>query len=497
MAKSRRDRRMRRARTELRPRVREQKSGLRTAVLGLGFLATVVAVFILVYWVRFPGSEPQQQTGQSPADPPAKRTRDQTDLNTLTALFTALDESQYTPEEMDRALRHEQLAVTQHLVKILPDNAHALFILAMACQEQGNSVKATAYLEQCLQHQPGRADALDHLARIAQEGGEHERAVTFFQQALTRDPGLAGVHYRLAEALKLQGKPQAALIELGKHVAKQPQDAQAYALQGEINLQLQDYEQARGNYEKAVRLNPQLPRPYFGLATVSARLGLKAEASKYREKFKELEGQAQDVAKDRRANFDPLRVTRQSTAHTHADVAQIYRAENREALARVLWERARALDPQNVTSVFSLADLELRAGRHSEALALYQQVVTIQPQNGAAHFFIGHIHEKTGKLDAAEQAYQSVIEASPQRPEGYLTLIRFYQETRPNLPKARLVAQALTKLVPTASNFALLARICYQLKEPAPALAAIQRALDMAPHNAQYQALHQKIQEGR
>jgi len=456
-----------------------------------------MGIVLLINLNRINEPQGQSQSDKTQIDPRANTKQGQIDINTISALFTALAESQHTPEEMDRALRQEQLAVTQQLVKSLPLNANALFILAMAYQEQGDSIKATEYLEECLQRQPGRADALDHLARIAQEEGDHGRAVTLLQKALARDPSLTGAHYRLAEALKFQGQPQQALTELAKHVEKQPQDPQAYALQGEINLQLQDYEQAKVNYEKAIQLNPQLTRPYFGLATACARLGLKTEANNYRRMFKEVEKQAQDIAKDRRASFDPLLVTRQSTAHTHADAAQIFRAERRQALARLLWERARVLDPQNVTSCFSLADLDLRAGRTSEALALYQQVVAIQPQNGAAHFFIGHIHEKTGNLDAAEQAYQRVIEVSPQRPEGYLTLIRFYQETRPNLPKAKGLTQTLIKLVPTASNFALLARVCHRLGEPGPALAAIERALDMAPHNAQYQDLQQRIQEGR
>jgi tetratricopeptide (TPR) repeat protein len=453
MAKHRRDRRSRGGRVELRPRARKHKSGFRSALWGLGYLSLVVGVFAIVYLVRFNTPEPQALTDKAQADPPVTRSQDQTDIDALTAAFTALDDTQLSSEERDRALRQEQLAVAQHLAKTLPQNANALFILAMAYQEQGESVRASQYLEQCLQRQPGRADALDQLGRIAQQGGEHDRAVDLFQKTLEQDPGLAGVHYRLAEALKFQGELAQALTELAKHTALHPQAPGGYSLQGEIHLQLQDYEQAKQNYEKAIELDPQQARPYFGLATACARLGLKAEAGEYRRKFKELEIQAQDIAKDRRTHYDPLLVTRQSVAHTHADVARVYKAQQRQDQARMLWERARILDPNNLTSCFSLADLDLRAGRTSEALALYRQILKIQPRNGVAHFFIGHIHEKAGNLDGAESAYQKVIEVNPQRPEGYLTLIRFYQETHPNLPRAKTLAQALIKLAPQNAKY--------------------------------------------
>ena len=462
MAKHRRNRRSRRGRAESSPRARKHKSVSRSALWGLGYLAVVIAVFALVYLIRFSIPERQAQTYNAQADPPLIASQDQTDTTALTASFTALDDTQRPSEEVDRALRQEQLAVAQHLVKTLPQNANALFILAMAYQEQGDSVSASQYLEQCLQRQPRRADALDQLGRIAQQEGDHDRAVDLFQRVIVQDPDLTGVHYRLAEALKFQGQLAQALTELAKHTALHPQAPGGHALQGEIHLQLQDYEHAKQSYEKAIELDPQQARPYFGLATACARLGLKAEAGEYRRRFKELETQSQDIAKDRRVNYDPLLVTRQSVAHTHADVARIYQAQQRQDQARVLWQRARTLDPNNLTSCFSLADLDLRAGRTTEALALYQQIVKIQPQNGVAHFFTGHIHEKTGNLDAAERAYQRVIDVNPQRPEGYLTLIRFYQETRPDLPRAKALAQTL---------------------------------IELAPHNAKYQDLYKKIQE--
>ena len=495
MAKQRRDRRARKPRTDTRARHGKQKSGIRPVFLGLGCVVLVLGSVVIVGLVRSSGPDRQPQTDQPQGAPVTKPTQDQADVNALQTFFSTPDNAQRSSEEEDRALRQEQLAVAHHLAKTLPRNANALFILGMAFQEQGQSIKAAQCLEQCLQQQPGRADALDQLGRIAQQGGEHDRAADLFQKVIKQDPRLAGVHYRLAEALKFKGDLQQALSELEKHTAQHPHAPGGFALQGEIHLQLQDYAQAKQSYEKAVELDPQQARPYFGLATACARLGLKAEAGAYRQKFKEAETQSQDIARERRVNYDPLRVTRQSVAHTHADVAQIYKAQERPAQARVLWQRARSLDPNNLTSCFGLADLHLRAGRHSEALALYRQILRIQPQNGVAYFFIGHIHENTGNLDAAESAYQKVIEVSPQRPEGYLTLIRFYQETRPNLPKAKALVQGLIALAPTASNFALLATLCDQLNETSPALAAITRALELAPRNAKYQGLYQRIQE--
>jgi len=288
---------------------------------------------------------------------------------------------------------------------------------------------------------------------------------------------------------------QEAIAELDKNVAIYPQAADNYALLGDIYLEQQDYGKARAAYEKTVALQPDLARPYYGLATACARLGLAEQSARHRQTFMTLEAQAREQAKGERVGFRPLDVTRRSVAHTHADIARVYNAQQRSGPAQLLWQRALQLDPQNVASCFGLADLYLHNERPDEALPLYQRIVTLQPTNGVALFFIGHLHEQAKRLDAAEAAYARVVEVSPGRQEGYQALARFYLEVRPNLPRAKELASTLIKLAPSASNFHLLATICAGRNERDSAHAAIRQALALAPRNVQYRQFYERIKE--
>ena len=67
----------------------------------------------------------------------------------IRALFVPLEDSTLTPEEKDRLLRQEQLDLAQLLADAFPHDGDARFLLAMAHQEQGDSVSAVQHLEAC------------------------------------------------------------------------------------------------------------------------------------------------------------------------------------------------------------------------------------------------------------------------------------------------------------------------------------------------------------
>ncbi|UCD51076.1 MAG: tetratricopeptide repeat protein [Phycisphaerales bacterium] len=397
--------------------------------------------------------------------------------------------------QMDRALRQEQIEIAQRLVKDLPTSANALFLLAMAYQEQGNSDEAARYLQQCLAHQPQRADAYDQLGRIAQQEGKHDKAVDYFTKARQCNPKMPGINYRLGNAYKALAKPDEAIAALTENATLSPDAPESFLALGELHLQKQEYEAAREHYEAALARDPSLSKAYYGLATAAARLGQREQASAYRRQFKEVEEKERELARERRATYDPLALTRASVAHTHTDVGRVLQVNKQMTLAEHLWRRAAQLDPNNIACRFSLADYYLRANRFAEALPWYEQIIRIQPDNGVAYFFIGHIHEKRGQKAAAQQAYEKVIEVSPDRPEGFLALARFLWENQGDLQRVRQLLQRAVHLAPIAANYAFLARVCHRTGDREAALAAARKALQLAPRNPEYRRLVQQVRE--
>jgi protein O-GlcNAc transferase len=398
-------------------------------------------------------------------------------------------------EQMDLTLRQEQIEIAQRLVRDLPASANALFLLAMAYQEQGNSDDAARCLQQCLERQPQRADAYNQLGRIAQQEGEHEKAVTYFEKARQYNPKMAGISYRLGDAHRALGKSDEAIAAMTENAALFPTAPESSLALGELHLQRQEYETAQKHYEAALARDPNLSKAYYGLATASARLGQREQANAYRQRFKAVEERERARARQTRAVYDPLTLTRASVAHTHTDVARVLQVNEQMGLAEQLWQRAAQLDPNNVTCRFGLADYYLRSERFAEALPWYKQIIASQPDNGVAYFFMGHIYEEQNKKAEAQQAYEKVIEVSPDRPEGFLALARFLWENDGDLKRARQLLQRAVDLAPIAANYAFLGRVCHRTGDREAALAAARKALQLAPRNPEYRRLVQQVQE--
>lgn len=465
-------------------RRRPRSSRARGLWIGLGLLVPSVIVAGLLL----------EANRSSPSTPTSPATRVAATMVEAFHFHVEPNDSAVPVEEKDRALRQEQIDVARRLVKALSKNANALFLLAMAYQEQGNNPEATRYLHECLELEPTRADAYDQLGRIAQQEGKHDSAVEYFQKALQYDPKLTGLYYRLGQAYRSCDKPDEAITAMERSAELFPLAPESYVALGELYLQKQDYEAAKQNYEAAVERDPNQSKPYYGLATACARLRQSDQAILYRQKFKDVEAKERDVAKRQRATFDPLQVTCQSVAHTHTDVARVLSANERPVLAEQLWRRAAQLDPNNTTCCFNLADYYLRLKRFDEALDWYLQVTRSQPDNGPAHFFLGHVFEELGRHAEARDAYETVIKVSPERPEGFLALARFLWERSGDLKRTRELVQRAVVLAPVAANYSFLSQVCLKAGDREAALAAARKAIQLAPQNPEYRRLLQHVQ---
>jgi len=463
----------------------------RTVSIGVGiFLIAVVAVAVLL---RTRGSttgdsvppQPSVVASSSPVVTALPPYRFDTDPNDAAG----------SAEDMEQALRREQIEVVHRLVDDLPASVNARFLLAMAYQEQGNSDEAARHLQQCLGRQPERADVYDQLGLIAQQEGDHEKAVNYFEKARQCDPKMPGISYRLGDAYKALGKSDEAIDALTKNAALFPNAPESFLALGELHLQKQEYEGARQNYEAALARDPNLSKAYYGLATAAARLGQREQASAYQQRFKEVEEKERERARESRAGYDSLKLTCASVAHTHTDVARVLQVNEQMALAEQLWRRAAQLDPDNVACRFHLADHYLRANRLDEALTWYAQVLRRQPDNGVAYFFMGDIYEKQGRKAEAKRAYGKVVEVSPDRPEGFLALGRFLWENEGDLQQARQLVQRAVDLAPIAANYAFLSRVCQKTGDRPAALAAARKATQLAPRSLEYRRLVQQVQE--
>jgi len=458
----------------------------------------VVCIAAALLWRarRWP---PRAEQAQQTATPPVLPEQPPSDESAESAspVSESPAEPALRPEEWDRALRQEQMAVARELAAAFPDDSNAAFLMGMAALEQGDVEVATQHLQRALELEPNRADAYDHLGRTALLQGDHDKAVAMFQKALEIDPKAPGSYFRLGKALLFLRRHKEAIEALEKDIDLTPQPGESHCLLGETYLQLQEYQKAKDNYEAALRIKPDFTKAYYGLATACARLGLKEKSKLCRAKFKELEAEDRRAGRHWRRVLDPLQGTRESVAHTHTDIGRVYRTRGDVDRARRLWEKAASLDPNNLVCRFELATLYLQQQRPLDALRLHRELTRIDPNNGVSYYFIGTISTRLNRFDDAEAAYQKVIEVAPQRADGYRALAQLYLQIDRDAGQAQSLAFQAVQREPSAMNYSVLAAACDSSGDRDGALAALEQALRLEPANDRYRAMYDSIKGRR
>jgi len=457
-----------------------------------GTVAVVCTAAALLWRARRTQDAEQPQRAAAPDVLPEQSPSDES-AESAAPVPQAPAEPALSPEEWDRALRQEQMAVARELIAALPDDSNAAFLMGMAALEQGDVDLATQHLQRALTLQPNRADACDHLGRTALLQGDYDKAAAMFQKALEIDPGAAGAYFRLGKALLFLRRHKEAIEALEKDIELTPQPGESHCLLGEAYLQLQEYEEARDHYEAAIRIKPDFTKAYYGLATACARLGLEEQSRQCRAKFKELEAEDRRAGRHWRRVLDPLQGTRESVAHTHTDIGRVYRARGDVDRARRLWEKAASLDPNNIVCRLELATLYLQQQRPLDALRLHRELTRIDPNNGVSHYFIGTISAQLHRFDDAEAAYKKVIEVAPERADGYRALAQLYLQTDRDPGQARSLAARAIQREPSALNYSVLAAACDRSGDRAGALAALEQAIKLEPGNDRYRAMYDSI----
>ena len=111
------------------------------------------------------------------------------------------------------------------------------------------------------------------MAQAAAAQGKWDKAVPELEQALKANPQADAVAAMLAQAYVRTKKPAKALALAEERIAKNPKDAFAYNLLGEIQLSQRNFPKAEEGFRKAIELQPLWPAPHNNLAGLYARAG--------------------------------------------------------------------------------------------------------------------------------------------------------------------------------------------------------------------------------
>ncbi|MDA2931101.1 tetratricopeptide repeat protein [Acidobacteria bacterium AH-259-O06] len=175
--------------------------------------------------------------------------------------------------------------------KLAPDSMDAHFELGMLFDTLKRNSEAVEEFEKVIELNPQHAQAYDYLALNLEPLGEIERVEATYRKGLKVNKGRffdAFLNYNYGRFLMKRNRLAEAKIHLGRAVQLASNTRAVYYERGKLNLRMKNYNEARTDLEKALRL----PDPskfildlqiYYLLSMVYARLGQEELARKYAE----------------------------------------------------------------------------------------------------------------------------------------------------------------------------------------------------------------------
>jgi len=278
-------------------------------------------------------------------------------------------------------LRQEAIDVVKQLTVDFPDDADPMGLLGNLYVAIGDTDEALACWQRCAELDPGVVDSYRGMARIALRKGQNEEARRL---AIEADPDAPEIHGQLGRALLGLGRAEDAIAALKREIEISPDDAVGHCLTGQAYQQLQQYEQARQSFFKAIEADPNYTEAYWGIVQTCRRLDRKDETAEYLKKFQELKKQDWANLRDPRDALDDeqfMAGLRRNVAVTHTDAAYFYLDSGRQSYAERLWLRAAELDTQAVACRVELLEMYDRLERIDDALQVCEQLRGIAPKN--------------------------------------------------------------------------------------------------------------------
>ena len=393
------------------------------------------------------------------------------------------------------ALKTEQLELGQRLMREFPRSEVPVVLMGHIHEGHGQNDKAIELWHRALVMNPGRADVCNSIATIEMGRGRYDEAIRFWKKALEIAPQTPKLRSDVALALMVMGRQEEAITELEQELAVNPQSGLAHFLLGKAHLQQKAFNKAKSHFASAVKLQPRDAGAYYGLVTACRRLGLQTEATAYAQTFQELKAEEREAEKTQDKVYNDALMTRQRLAEIFVRAGEIYGAAGKIEKAEALLNRALTCSPKNAAYMLKLASLYKTTDRLSEALALYKDLAVIDPAHPECKANISVLTAKVKQISQAEAVFSETLSRAPLSSSAHRTLARFYLEKQMNLPRARALAEKAVSLEPIAANYIILGWACDSQGDRQNARAATKRAVELEPHNQQYQRAYEHFKQ--
>ena len=347
------------------------------------------------------------------------------------------------------------------------ESAEAHLQKAVEYRDQGNQRAAVIELKNALQQDPEHARARWMLGDSYLQLGDGASADKELRRA--RDLGFqgAGLDLALAKAALLQGRFEEVLDDFERK-AGADWDPAWLVLRGEAHLGLGQMDEAKSDFESALRGDPNNVEARRGVARIDMASGDTASAEKQIERV--LESSGEDI-------------------QTWLLKGELELSLRRFDDAQRSFEKALELAPTNAAAHIGAARALLAQAKPDEAAVYVDRLAEGSPNNPLVFYLKALVARQKQDNTAAEEALREVLRVAPDHAPSLLLMGQINYEQR----EFEQAEQSLRRYVSRAPNDAqarkLLAAIYLELKQPDKAIQTLKPLESRSPNDPQLLAM--------
>jgi tetratricopeptide (TPR) repeat protein len=304
---------------------------------------------------------------------------------------------------------------------------------ALAALRAGRAGTAERWLRALDAEFPADDECLSLLGAALLDQDKLSESIAILEGVLSRSPELADARVDLARAYRGAGNAPRAREEVRKVLEKIPYHHRAWLAYGDALVDLEQYTDACGAFERARLADPQRRRIEEATAALVAE-DRKTSERIIREILQQDAGHvaalcglaALSLAADKGNDAERLlrHALKQSAHHplTWRGLGQALVALGRLAEAHAAARHLVKIDPDNPQSWITIGSVSTRLLRNEEALDAYERAARLQPAEVRLRMTIGHVHKTLGQRSESEGAYKAALSMDPETADAYWSL---------------------------------------------------------------------------
>lgn len=446
---------------------------------------------------------------------------------------------------------NEALQAYKTASDIVPKDAMILHQIGNLYSKLGNTSEAINFQEKTVSIRPNFADAYYQLGLLYAQDNRYNDSINAYKKAYSEDTELIQSLYNLSQVYLRNGNRDAArekmrLFEERKTVIEplnklkgkfqrtndQNEKAKLQANIARYYLNLNDYERAVLEYEKALGLNPRVVEAYNGIGIAYTMLKRYPQAIKSQEKALALNPEFANAHASLgliyliQENYElAIHHYRQSIslsvnnsenrnlsveAESYKKIGQILMSQQSYSDAISAYQASIAINPNDAELYYNIGISYANIEKYSDALSSLNKALEIERRKldleinnsdklntentflSETYFIIGELNEKLNEINNAKSAYLNAGTAKSYNALAQLTanladIKKEENKRKIELQEALSYANTAIELDSSiASYYNTLAIISYKMGDRVTAEESIRKALEIEPNNLIY-----------